>query len=309
MALRAAKSAGCAVPSENIDRAVAYLKQCAVTRSGGFAYQPGGGPNNPRTGTGILALEICGEHLTPEAVAGAEYLLKHPPQWSSHYFFYEVYYCPQAMFQMGDKYFLAYYPKLVAILLDHQDSDGSWLSGDGNDRSGGRDYCTRWPSWRWRSNIAICRSISDEPRSGRRPLRETAGTRRGTEPPARGDLARGGRRGEGGRRIGDRRRPSTGTRTERRLAAGTAFAIANVADRVVAVGGDEPSRAGGAEGRRLVQVGRVEAEPPQGGAGSLAGEADLVAGIRPGPPRSRTPAAASAPRRPPRRPRRPAGSD
>src|SRR5689334_22372078 len=52
MALRAAKDAGCAVPAEPIDRAVAYVKRCAVPRSGGFAYQPGGGPNNPRTGTG-----------------------------------------------------------------------------------------------------------------------------------------------------------------------------------------------------------------------------------------------------------------
>jgi Prenyltransferase and squalene oxidase repeat len=142
MALRAAKSAGCSVPSENIDRALDYLKRCAYREEGGFGYQPGGGPNNPRTGTGILALEICGEHESPEAVAGAEYLLRHPPRWASSYFFYEVYYCPQALFQMGDKYFLAYYPKLVAILLDHQDANGSWLSGDGNDRSGGRVYCT-----------------------------------------------------------------------------------------------------------------------------------------------------------------------
>jgi Prenyltransferase and squalene oxidase repeat len=142
MALRAAKSAGCAVPSDNIDRAVDYLKRCAVKQQGGFGYQPGQGPNNPRTGTGILALEICGEHLTPEAVAGAEYLLKHPPRWSSEYFFYEVYYCSQAMFQAGDKYFQTYYPKLATILLAHQDKDGSWLSGDGNDRSGGRNYCT-----------------------------------------------------------------------------------------------------------------------------------------------------------------------
>ena len=141
MALRAARSAGCAVPSENIDKAIAYLKKCAVP-GGGFAYQPGQSPNNPRTGTGVLALEICGEHLTPEALAGAQYLLGHPPKWSSPYFFYEVYYCSQAMFQMGDKYFLVYYPKLVPILLDHQDRDGSWLSGDGNDRSGGRNYCT-----------------------------------------------------------------------------------------------------------------------------------------------------------------------
>jgi hypothetical protein len=141
MALRAAKSAGCEVPSENIDRAIGYLKRCAV-REGGFAYQPGGSPNNPRTGTGILALEICGEHLTKEAVAGAEYLLKHPPRWSSTSFFYEVYYASIAMFQMGDKYFLSYYPKLVSILLRHQGKDGSWLSDDGHDRTGGRNYCT-----------------------------------------------------------------------------------------------------------------------------------------------------------------------
>ncbi len=142
MALRAAKSAGCSVPSENIDHAIDYVKRCAHREEGGFGYQPGGGPNNPRTGTGILALEICGAHQTPEAVAGAEYLLKHPPHWSASYFFYEVYYCPQALFQMGDKYFLTYYPKLVSILLEHQEKDGSWLSGDANDRSGGRNYCT-----------------------------------------------------------------------------------------------------------------------------------------------------------------------
>jgi hypothetical protein len=142
MALRAAKSAGCSVPAEPIDRAVGYLKKCAVRDGGGFGYQPGQGPNNPRTGTGVLSLEICGEHLSREAVAGAEYLVGHPPKWNSEYFFYEAYYCPQAVFQVGDKYFQGYYPKLVSILLEHQEKDGSWLSADGNDRSGGRNYCT-----------------------------------------------------------------------------------------------------------------------------------------------------------------------
>jgi hypothetical protein len=142
MALRAAKSAGCEVPSVHIDRAISYLKRCAVRPGGGFGYQPGGAPNNARTGTGVLALEICGTHLTPEALAGAEYLLKHPPRWSNGYFFYEVYYCPLAMFQMGDKYFIPYYPDLVSLLRAHQEKDGSWLSADNNDRSGGRDYCT-----------------------------------------------------------------------------------------------------------------------------------------------------------------------
>ncbi len=145
IALRAARSAGCAVSSDAIDNAVAYVKRCAYKddrRTGGFGYQPGGGPNNPRTGTGVLALEICGEHLSPEAVAGAEYLRKHPPDWNADYFFYETYYAPQALYQVGDEYFRDYYARLVAILLEHQEADGSWLSANGNDRSGGRNYCT-----------------------------------------------------------------------------------------------------------------------------------------------------------------------
>ncbi len=141
MALRAAKSAGMAVPAEPIDQAVAYVKKCAA-RGGGFSYQPGGGANNPRTGVGILALELCGEHHTPEALAGAEYLAKNSPRWGNQYFFYEVYYCPQALFQVGDEEFRPYQEKLAAILLERQEGDGSWLSPDGNDRSGGRAYCT-----------------------------------------------------------------------------------------------------------------------------------------------------------------------
>lgn len=141
MALRAARSVGCNVPSNHIERALDYVRRCAV-KDGGFAYQPGQAPNNPRTGAGVLALELGGEHLSNEAKAGATYLTKHHPRWSSEYFFYEVYYCSQAMYQMGDEFFGEYYPKLASILLSHQDADGSWLSGDGNDRSGGRVYCT-----------------------------------------------------------------------------------------------------------------------------------------------------------------------
>ena len=43
MALRAAKAAGCEVPSSSIDRAVAYLKRCALKQGGGFGYVPRGG--------------------------------------------------------------------------------------------------------------------------------------------------------------------------------------------------------------------------------------------------------------------------
>jgi hypothetical protein len=141
MALRAAKSAGCSIDSTRIDRAVAYLKRCAI-KEGGFAYQPHQVPNNPRTGVGILALEICGTHHTPEAVAGSKYLLEHPPRWGSAHFFYEAYYCSQAMFQIGEPTFQDYQKRLVSTLLEHQQEDGSWLSGDSNDQAAGVNYCT-----------------------------------------------------------------------------------------------------------------------------------------------------------------------
>ncbi len=142
MALRAAKAAGYAVDAGRIDRAVAYLKRCAIKNGGGFGYQPGQGPSNPRTGVGVLALEICGAHHTPEALAGADYLLKNPPRWAGPYFFYEAYYCSQAMFQIGEKAYAGYQPRLASILLEHQREDGGWLSGDGNDQNAGVDYCT-----------------------------------------------------------------------------------------------------------------------------------------------------------------------
>ncbi len=141
MALCAAKSAGCAVDSGRIDRAIKYLQRCAV-KTGGFAYQPHQGASNARTGVGILALEICGTHLLPEAVAGARYLRGHPPRWGSAYFFYEAYYCSQAMYQIGDESPRGYQANLVSVLLEHQQQDGSWLSGDGHDQSIGRNYCT-----------------------------------------------------------------------------------------------------------------------------------------------------------------------
>jgi hypothetical protein len=143
LALRAAKSAGCAVGAGPIDDAVDYVRRCAVKNDeGGFAYQPGGGANNPRTGVGILALELCAGHRLPESLAGASYIAKHPPAWSSAYFFYEVYYVPQALFQLGDDAFRPYFDRLAAILVEHQETNGTWLSADGNDRTGGRSYCT-----------------------------------------------------------------------------------------------------------------------------------------------------------------------
>ncbi|MAG93177.1 MAG: prenyltransferase [Planctomycetaceae bacterium] len=126
MALRAAKNVGCDVPAEAIDKAVEYVNKCAVRNGQGFSYQPGSGPTPTRTGTGIAALEVCGEHESEKAIAGAEYLLEHPLTAREHYFFYGVYYCSVGMFKLGGKYWEAHKTNMIEVLLENQNDDGSW---------------------------------------------------------------------------------------------------------------------------------------------------------------------------------------
>ena len=93
LALRAAKDVGCDVPAEAIDAAVGYVKKCsAMNRGGGFSYQPGDGVTATRSGTGILCLEICGEHHAAETLAAANVLRRRPLRYDEQWFFYGVYY-------------------------------------------------------------------------------------------------------------------------------------------------------------------------------------------------------------------------
>jgi prenyltransferase/squalene oxidase-like repeat protein len=125
LALRAAQDCGVAVPRKNIDQAVAYIKRCAHPL-GGFGYQPGGDPNLARSGTGVLALQICGDFNSPEALRGGEYILKTPLVWQGPFFYYAVYYCSQGMYQLGGPPWESFRDKVETVLLAHQNSDGSW---------------------------------------------------------------------------------------------------------------------------------------------------------------------------------------
>jgi hypothetical protein len=143
MALRASKNVGCDVPPEAIDRAVEFIKRCQDPSTGGFAYVPNGGATIPCTGTGILALELCGNnlHRCPEALRAGAFLLKNPPVWGDGFFYYMIYYCTQATFQLGDNYWNFYGPKVKQVLLANQQANGSW-DGGGSDGGYGPAYCT-----------------------------------------------------------------------------------------------------------------------------------------------------------------------
>jgi len=136
LALRAAKDIGCDVPKDNIDRAVSYVKRCRARRGGGFAYTPNSSGTPTRTGTGILCLEVCGQHKSKEVMAAAESLLLKPLRHRGSHFYYGVYYCTVGMFKVGGKYWKATKANTHKMLLPSQQRDGSWNG------SYGPIYCT-----------------------------------------------------------------------------------------------------------------------------------------------------------------------
>lgn len=142
LALRAARNAGCNVPAERIDEAVTYVKRCATFDKPGFTYQPGSEPTPTRSGTGILALEVCGQHHDPLSLAAADQILKRPLDRRDQYFYYGVYYCTIGMFQMGDHYWEETRKQIYPQLIQSQNADGSWLATNGSERSSGKVYCT-----------------------------------------------------------------------------------------------------------------------------------------------------------------------
>jgi hypothetical protein len=138
MALRAAKDLGCDVPPTTIERAVKYIENCRDPVTGGYCYQPHFGVTAACTGTGVLTLEICGKdmHRKPALLQAGNYILKNPP-WKDKFREYSIYYCTQAIYQLGDPYWKTYRPRLHAELLQNQRADGSWRDGDV-----GPEYCT-----------------------------------------------------------------------------------------------------------------------------------------------------------------------
>jgi hypothetical protein len=56
---------------------------------------------------------------------------------------YGAYYCSQAMFQLGGKYWRQFFPRLMTKLVDNQNPDGSWQhENEFNGNTFGQTYTT-----------------------------------------------------------------------------------------------------------------------------------------------------------------------
>ena len=82
--------------------------------------------------------------VLPEAQKAGSYLMRKPPDDKrtqsefAHggHFYYSIYYCSQAMFQLGGNYWDFFRPRLHRALFEKQSGDGSW-DGDGQGKSYG----------------------------------------------------------------------------------------------------------------------------------------------------------------------------
>jgi hypothetical protein len=152
MALRAAHNAGITVPKETADRCIEYVKRCQDPSSGGFRYQPHGGPPGfARTAAGIVALNSAGVYEGKDIEKALEYLMRFKPggggavgagifgnlETQVHYH-YGHYYAAQATWIAGGRYWKEWYPAIRDELLTNgRRGDGSWFNSQFDPH-----YCT-----------------------------------------------------------------------------------------------------------------------------------------------------------------------
>ena len=136
--LRAARNCGITVPTETIERAMRYVKDCATRY--GFNYQRSDDytfndtrVTYPLTACGVVAMYSAGQYNSREIQDGLRYLEdnKRRVQWRRYHYFYGHYYAAQAMYMAGPSYWQTWYPRVRDEIVRGQDEDGGWTDDVG----------------------------------------------------------------------------------------------------------------------------------------------------------------------------------
>jgi len=143
MALRGGANIGANIPKKAIDNGIIYINSRAAA-AGGFSYSDGH-VNSALTGTGVVALELLGQHHAKPAISGGDYLLAHSfdsRNLENPWYFYTVYYVSQAAWQLGGRYWDALNPVIRKSLLSHQTPNGSWSVNNSAEQGASPAYGT-----------------------------------------------------------------------------------------------------------------------------------------------------------------------
>jgi hypothetical protein len=145
LALRSARNIGLDVPSESVDRAVAYVLRCYRKEHRGFAYQPWGEATAGMTGVAVLNLYILDPpepgRERDELKAGVAFLRERPVKDDTRFPYYSTYYAAQAAYQAGGETWEAVWRTSEERLLKSQMPDGGWPQSRSGEEPG-RTYAT-----------------------------------------------------------------------------------------------------------------------------------------------------------------------
>lgn len=139
MALRSARLNGAILPDDAIEKAVLYIKRMQNQKNGAFCYQGFGDQHSGTlTGAAILCLELCGRHLDPDAIKGAQFIRKtyRGSLNGGGSAYYGLYYTAQGLFQLGGELWREFEAWMYETYMKKQKSDGSWSGENGS------VYCT-----------------------------------------------------------------------------------------------------------------------------------------------------------------------
>jgi len=136
-ALRAARNAGIPVPREIIDRAIEYIRKCAIQEGrGGIQYslKSGGGGRPAISAAAITGLFNAGEYddpLIPNLLVFVDRHLGDINNTSQGFWHYAHYYYAQVKYRQGGREWENYRNRLFARLIREQSGDGSWSGSYG----------------------------------------------------------------------------------------------------------------------------------------------------------------------------------
>ena len=162
MALRVPPTAAPPSPQPPLDAGREYVRRSAAN-GGGFSYQPGGPPNQARTGTGILSMELLGQHDSAEAKSAGDWLLRNPPDNPGmEFYYYAVYYNAQALNQLGGVYWSTLIRSCATPCSPCNNPTAASPAAAARNKKPATPTVPPWRCWRSACRIGICRCIRSE---------------------------------------------------------------------------------------------------------------------------------------------------
>lgn len=138
MFLRSARNAEFEIPEQPIRDAMQYVRRCFDRKQKAFLYISRGYRtyvSRGMVGAGAVTLSLGGEHQSEIARLCGDWILNHKGLFAqyngpgTHYedrYHYSCFYCSQATFQLGGKYWKEFFPVLLTTLSANQHPNGSW---------------------------------------------------------------------------------------------------------------------------------------------------------------------------------------